>query len=56
MAEPQPPQQPVRPRPRHPWWRIVAWSVGIVLVVSGLAAIAAWIFLVSAFNSYGSNK
>jgi hypothetical protein len=50
------PLHTVRPRRGHPWWRILAWSLAILLLVSGLAALAVWVVAVSAVNSYGSNK
>jgi hypothetical protein len=51
--------QPLEPR-REPgtrnWWRILAWTAAVVLAVGGLAVLALVVTLVSAANSYGSNK
>jgi uracil-DNA glycosylase len=52
----QPPPEPAQAPRTHPWWRIVAWSAAIVLVLGGLAIVAFLVFAVSAANSYGSNK
>jgi hypothetical protein len=43
--------------PRRPsWWRILAWTTAIVLVVAGFAALALFVFLTSAASHIGSNK
>jgi len=56
MNSRQPSPEPARAPRTHPWWRIVAWSAAIVLVIGGLAILAVFVFAVSAVNSYGSNK
>jgi len=53
MSRPLEPRRERRPRN---WWRTLAWTAAIVLAVGGLAVIAVVVTLVSAANSYGSNK
>ncbi len=50
------PPEPTRQPRRHSWWRVVAWSAAVVLVIGGLAVIAVGVLVVSAANSYGNNK
>lgn len=38
------------------WWHVAGIVVGVVVVASGLAALAFTIFVYVAMGSYGSNK
>lgn len=41
---------------RDRFWRIVGFTLAGVMTLAGLAMVAAVIFFVIAFNSFGSNK
>jgi disulfide bond formation protein DsbB len=52
----EPPLEPIRPRSRRQWWKLLGWSLAVVLLVTGLAAVATLVVFVNAMNSFGSNK
>ena len=51
------PSLEIRREPRRtPWWRVLAWTCAIVLVLLGLAALALFVVVTASASHFGSNK